>query len=455
VPPSGRPHIHRADTAATAAAALLLLVAAWCGGGSRGAGDAWVHLATVPALALLVWRWRWPDASRAQRALALWALAAIALFALQLLPLPAAWFAALPGRAAVLADLHAAGLFPRTLPLSLDRWGTLRGLLACASFATMALLAGSLRAGSRRRLLQLALLAAVPLLLLGFVQAAAGHQPVLRFHPFHNAFGATATFANRNHFADFAAMLLPPAVAFARLARAGGRRGPALAWQGGVVLLLLAAALTYSRAGVALAVAAALAAWWWIDAGDARTARLRRHAPMLATALVAAAAIGVYAWQQLLARFDADPLADLRRQYLRYGLDAARQWWPWGTGAGAFPAAYAPHEPISAMVNSFALHAHDDVLEVAIEAGLPGLLLLAALLGIVFAGMRNIALASPRRRPTMTAAAISACVPLAHSLVDYPLRTLAVAVLFGLLLGELLAPADSPSSPGSQDDHTG
>ena len=108
---------------------------------------------------------------------------------------------------------------------------------------------------------------------------------------------------------------------------------------------------------------------------------------------------GTFHSHAVLARFDADPLADLRRQYLRYGLDAAREWWPWGAGASAFPAAYAPHEPISAMVSTFALHAHDDLLEVAIEAGLPGLLLIAALLCIVCAGMRNIALASPRRRP--------------------------------------------------------
>lgn len=424
---------------------MLLLVALWCGGGSRGLGDAFVHAFAIAAVVLACLRWRWRDGSRLQRAFACWCAATLALFALQLLPLPQAWFAALPGRASVLADLHLAGGAPHALPMSLDRWGTVRGMLAFATFAAMWLLASTLDADARRRLLLLALLASVPLVLLGYVQAAAGHQPVLRFHPIHNSFGATATFANRNHFAALMAMLLPWALLFARRAQARGRRGEAAAWHAGTVLLLLAAALSYSRAGFALAVAAALAAWFAVDAGGAtRIGVVRRHAALFATALAACAAIGVYAWQQLLARFDADPLADLRRQYLRYGLDAAREWWPWGTGAGAFPAAYAPHEPISAMVSTFALHAHDDVLEVAIEAGLPGLLLIVALLCIVFAGMRNIALASPRRRPTMAAAAISACVPLAHSLVDYPLRTLAVAVLFGLVLAELLAPADSP-----------
>jgi O-antigen ligase len=425
-----------AGSAAIACAAALLLAALWAGGGSRGLGDAFVQAIAIPALALALLRWR--GGTTLQRAFACWAIAVAALFALQLLPLPAAWFAALPGRAAVLADLHAAGLDPQRLPLSLDRWGTARGLLAFASFAAMWLLAGALDARSRRRLLVLALLAAVPLLLLGYVQAAAGHQPVLRFHEFHNGFGATANFANRNHFAALMAMLLPLAVAFARSAPS---RGIALAWQGAVVLLLLAAALTYSRAGFALAVGASLAAWLLVK-GEARGGAVRRHAALLATALVAASAIGVYAWQQILARFDQDPLADLRRQYLRFGFDAMREWWPWGTGAGAFPAAYAPHEPISAMVSSFALHAHDDLLEVAIELGLPGLALVAVFLVLFACALRRIRLASPARRPTMTAAAISACVPLAHSFVDYPLRTLAVAVLLGLLLAELFAPDD-------------
>jgi O-antigen ligase len=175
------------------------------------------------------------------------------------------------------------------------------------------------------------------------------------------------------------------------------------------------------------------------------------HTPWFTTAVVAAAAIGVYAWQRLLARFDADPLADLRRQYLAFGLDAFREWWPWGAGAGAFPAAYAPHEPIMEMGRTFALHAHDDLLEVAIELGLPGLVLVAAFLVLFACLLRKARLASASRRPTMTAAAIAACVPLVHSLVDYPLRTLAVAVLLALLLAELSAPDAGALEPASSE----
>jgi O-antigen ligase len=246
-------------------------------------------------------------------------------------------------------------------------------------------------------------------------------------------------------------MLLPLALGFGLAARAGANRGLALAWQGGVVLLLLAAALTYSRAGFTLAVAASVAAWILLAARVPSTNVARRHASLATTALVAASAIGVYAWQQILARFDVDPLADGRRQYLAFGLDAFREWWPWGAGAGAFPAAYAPHEPIMEMGRTFALHAHDDLLEVAIELGLPGLVLVAAFLVLFACLLRRARLASASRRPTMTAAAIAACVPLVHSLVDYPLRTLAVAVLLALLLAELSAPDAGALEPASSE----
>jgi O-antigen ligase len=103
------------------------------------------------------------------------------------------------------------------------------------------------------------------------------------------------------------------------------------------------------------------------------------------------------------------------------------------------------------MGRTFALHAHDDLLEVAIELGLPGLVLVAAFLVLFACLLRRARLASASRRPTMTAAAIAACVPLVHSLVDYPLRTLAVAVLLALLLAELSAPDAGALEPASSE----
>ncbi|RYZ75096.1 MAG: O-antigen ligase domain-containing protein [Lysobacteraceae bacterium] len=443
-------HSRRSDLVALWAAALLLVAALVFGGGSRGAGDLVVQLCALPALGLALLRWHHGQATRAQRWFAYWLLAALAVVALQLLPLPAAWFARLPQRAAVLADLRSAGLDPAWLPMSLDRYGTVRALLAVAVFGTTVLLAGTLPAAGRLRLLQLAVVAAVAMGLLGFYQAAAGPHAPLRLYAYHHPIGAIGTFANRNHFASLLAMLLPLALALA--VRAQHRRSPAMPWwYASVVLLLLAAALSFSRAGFALACVAVLAAAAVLF--GSRAGRPRRLVPALA-GLAGVLAIGYYAWAGLMQRLEQDPLADLRWQYLHYGLQAAGQYLPWGSGAGSFPWVYAPLEPVQAMLQVFAERAHNDLLQVAIEAGVPGLLLVAALLTLgVSSCLRNFLV----RRSTdigdhglVSVVGISLLVPLLHSLVDYPLRTYAVLVPFGLLLSLCLG-SGSPADGRRQD----
>lgn len=438
----------RADAIAEVAAALLLVTALLFGGGSRGWGDLVVHLAAVPALALALLRWRPADATRLQRLFVVWLVAALAVIAVQLLPLPASVIGLFPARAAVLADLRSAGVDPAWMPLSLDPWGTVRALLAFATFASMWLIASTLPAAARRRLLVLAVLVAVPMALLGFAQAAAGTQPTLRFHPFHNAFGATATFANRNHLAALLAMLLPLALHFGAAAHRDRRLPQTAAWYGAVVVLLLGVALTFSRAGLLLAttVLGAAMVFAWHRSGRWGDRRPRANLPLLGALALAAIATVNYAWAGIAARLERDPLGDLRWQYLRHGSEAAREFLPLGSGFGSFRAVYAPFEPVGDMVASYALHAHNDVLELAIEAGVPGLLLAVALVGLLAAALRKVRVAGRDAVPTMAPYALAAGVPLAHSFVDYPLRTLAVAVLFALLLAQLLAPRSPPAT---------
>ncbi|MGN6513302.1 MAG: O-antigen ligase family protein [Lysobacteraceae bacterium] len=410
---------------------MLLAGAMVFGGGPRGAGDAIVHLLAVPVVVLAAWRWRHAQATPLQRAFLYWVIAAVLLCVAQLVPVPATVFAKFAGRAAVLRDLQAAGAAPAWLPLSLDPFATLRTLLAFATCAGMALLCLTLAPATRLRLLQLALALAVPMALLGYAQAAGGtHAP--RFHAFHHPVGAIGLFANRNHYAALLGLLLPFALAFAVQAQQRRDTPRALAWYALAVGLLLAVALSFSRAGCVLA-ALGLAACLLL----LRPARApARVLPALAAAL-AALGVATYAWGGIVQRFTTDPVDDLRWQYLRYGLDAARAWLPWGSGLGSFRWAYAPFEPVAAMVRVYADRAHDDVLQVLIEAGVPGALLLAAfILLTVIAITRWPDWRDDRVK--MGAASVSVALPLLHSLVDYPLRTHAVAVPWALALALLL-----------------
>ncbi|GAB3355339.1 O-antigen ligase family protein [Lysobacter tyrosinilyticus] len=430
------------DRLAEVAACALLAAALVFGGGSRGAGDLVVHLVALLALGLGVMRWRSTHATRSQRLFLYWLLVATAVLMLQLVPLPASWFAALPPRAQVLVDLRLAGVRPAWLPMTLDVWGTVRALLAMMTLAAAWLLTSTLSAEARIRVLRFALILGVATALLGFAQAAAGEHSPLRPYAYHHPVGAIGSFANRNHFADLMAMLLPLALAFAFAAQASQRQAHAAVWYALALLLFLASALSFSRAGMMLTAAvtvitSAYLAWTRQDRGQGHYLL-----PVLAIVL-AASGVVAYAWGGIAQRMALDPLNDLRWQYLRYGAEAVRAYFPWGSGAGSFRDVYAPFEPVTAMQPVHALHAHNDVLEVALELGAPGLLLALFLLVLLIPSacraLRNNG-GGHRTSTIIPATAIAVLVPLTHSFVDYPLRTLAVATVFATLLAVLTAP---------------
>jgi O-antigen ligase len=275
---------------------------------------------------------------------------------------------------------------------------------------------------------------AVVLALLGFAQAAAGAHAV-RFYDYHHGLGAIGTFANRNHFATLLGMLAPLALAFGAQAQQQRRHARAAAAYGASLVLLLAAALTFSRAGFALTVAAFVIALVIVFA--ARPGRARWIVPVSLLS-VAALAIVAYAGTGLALRFEQDPITDLRWQYLRYGSAVAREFLPWGSGAGSFPWVYAPAEPVTAMASVYADRAHNDLLQIVIECGFPALiLLLAFVVMLVTCAARIIPIGRSAQiddRVITTVAIVAACVPLLHSLVDYPLRAFGVAIVFTLLL---------------------
>ncbi|HEY5805583.1 MAG TPA: O-antigen ligase family protein [Lysobacter sp.] len=432
----------RPDAMAESAATLLLVMALLAGGGSRGLADAVVHVAALPTLLLVFVRWQRAPAAGAQRLFAGVCVAAIALALLQLIPLPPYLLLFLPGRDAILADLAQTPEARAWLPLTLDRWGTLRAALALVVMASFWALACSLSHAARVRLLKWAVLLATLTALLGYAQSAAGTHSLLRFYDYHHPVGAIGLFANRNHFACLMAMLLPFAIGLGVQSQAL-RRVPAAIPYMAASMLFLAAALSFSRTGLVLASAAALASVLLLPShasSDLTHHRVRRLAP-IASVVLAAAGIAIHAWSGIRSRLQQDPLEDLRWQYLRHGWDAALAYLPSGSGLGSFRAVYESFEPTSAMRERFALHAHNDVLEILIEAGVPGMILLSALLVAVASAARKNLIDRTSNAPILSAAAIAAFVPMAHSLVDYPLRTHAVAVVFALVLSFVMADA--------------
>ncbi len=431
------------DRASQVAAASLLLAALVLGGAGRGPGDAVVHMVAIFALGLGWHRWAQPRAvTPLQRALLMTLLAAVGVGILQLLPLPAQMFAALPPRAHVLAELQQAGLAPGWMPMTLDVWGTVRAVLALVCFLAMWLLCTTLPLDQRIQLLKLAVSAAVPMAMLGFFQANAKLDTT----------GGSGLFENRNHFASLMAMLSPAAIVAGWQSHQRRRWALAGCWYAAAVVLLIAAALSYSRAGSLLAGGAAVATVVLLGRARARDWRV-----WLAGAVgvaMAAGGIGYFAGDRLLARFGSDAFGDLRWQYVENGWKVLLAYFPWGSGLGSFQAVYERFEPIESLGEfTFARHAHNELLQNTIEAGAAGLLLMLLFLAVAAAAMLRPARGRRPAHAWHAASAIACVVPLLHSAVDYPLRTLACSTVLALVLSIVMDAGGEDPTDGLPSDH--
>ena len=116
---------------------------------------------------------------------------------------------------------------------------------------------------------------------------------------------------------------------------------------------------------------------------------------------------------------------------------------PFGSGLGSFRNVYSLYEQPEKVTDVYVVHAHDDYLEIALELGVAGIILMLAFLAWWAAAVWR-AWRSAEGGPFARAAAIASAAVLVHSLVDFPLRTAGIAVCFALCLAFL---ADSRAAP--------
>jgi O-antigen ligase len=418
------------------AAAILLALSFVFGGASRehALRLALVELAALPLLVLsanrLIRTGLWREHRFALGLLGL--IAAIPL--IQLIPLPPFLWTALPGRADMVLALQLAGIQPGWAPITATPDLTWQSVLALLPPAAMFMAVLGASHAQTARMMWFYLAGAVVAVLLGAAQLASGGTQLYLWAT-TAAGSVTGFFANRNHLATLLLSCLPFAAVFgaAVLRRRSDERLPL--WFGALFmgLVVIGLAAIRSRAGVILfgpiAVAGMLAAW--IAAG-----RGRPGPGLIALTGGVAAAIGVVAVLALppiLARFDVQSAPEGRFEGWPVVADAADAWLPLGSGIGSFDAVYRSVEPLEQLDPTFFNHAHNEYLETWLEAGWPGVALIIAFL--VWYGRRLWAAwkAGPsRERDLQRAASIALLAMLAHSAVDYPLRTAALAVLFAL-----------------------
>ncbi len=403
-------------------------------GGASAAGY-WANMILqLLALPILVWalieRRPEPMPPAARQLLAICALGVL-LIAVQLIPFPPEFWAGLPGHGQFAEMLRAMGVALPWLPLSLAPSATIASALWL--LPALAVLVGMVRLEAYRPLWITWILIAFAFasILLGTLQISGEQGSAWYLYAISN-FGMTSGFfANSNHLAT---LLLATIPFVANLARPRGGRRMALSRSSGRLFILAGILMVISAgllmngslaglglllpvmAGSVLALFFGSGVRWWAPAGGL-------------VLLVAGAALALSApLQNELANQNGTPTELARTTIFPLTWRAARDFLPAGSGIGTFAELYRQYEPPGMISRTYINHAHNDYLELLLETGVAGIALV--LLFLAWWLVRTGTIWSAAGNGYARAATIASAAILAHSIVDYPLRTAALSALF-------------------------
>jgi O-antigen ligase len=330
----------------------------------------------------------------------------------------------LPGHAAAAEAALQAGLAPEWRSISLAPVETMQSMLALAPPAAVFLGASLVTDIERRRLCLLVPAAAMVSLLIGAMQIAGGEASPLYFYEVTNRGWAVGLFSNRNHQAILLIMSLPFAALWlcnADATRRSAMLTAAVVTAAYIALVVIGLVIVGSRAGVLLLAPALVMTAAMLIRADRYGGKRGLIAGAVLLAMVAAMATLVMG--PLVERFTA------ARGEQR--LDTAPV--VASAGLGSFPQVYAGVEPVDIMAETFFNHAHNDYLEIWLEAGILGVAALLAFIGWWLNRSFLVwTLPTTPGRNLSRAASAAITLLLIHSLVEYPSRALAIASVLAL-----------------------
>lgn len=434
----------RVDTKAFVILVAFLVIAILTGGGSRP--DVQSHLILRP-LAVLAGAYAClqlsRDSFRPVRTPLVLLLTLAAIMLVQLLPLPPGIWTNLPGR-----ELHASAREALGIPLSwhaltlspAQTWNSLVALLPPLAALLLYAITSPGRRGSILTVL-LAILGASAIL--GLAQRAGPADGPLYLYRVTNETSAVGFFSNRNHQAAMLACMFPMLATYASLPSASGHVERYRIWiaVGASVVLLPLILATGSRSGLGLTLVGLITAGFLYrrqpgmrdsTRGGWRPARTWLVIGGIATVMVIVAL--VFSQAEAISRFAGNGLSsDLRVRIFWPLVEMARATFPAGIGFGSFEPAYRAVEPDAVLNRGYLNNAHNDLLQWIIEGGLPALLLLIGF--FYWFTRRALAVWNRSLRPGTSVqlarlGVVVMAILLLASLVDYPLRTPFVMVVF-------------------------
>ena len=372
-------------------------------------------------------------------------IAAIAVVLLQTIPLPPSfWSHGIRGRIAEGYELL--GRPVPSFPVAVAPYDLLDTLLRIIPPLALFCCVVRLKAFTVNGLAAALLAGTIAGVALGAAQVGGGEKSPWYLYEETNIGFGVGFFANVNHMADLLVISIPfLAATAASTRRENAQRHSAVTIVLVSILLMLLVGIGLNRSlagyGLSLPVLAASALivlptgsrWRSITVGIAALSIVASVAA-LGTSSIGATRIGQ----------DAATSVESREQILRTTRKAIEDFMPLGSGLGSFVKVYRLYERPDAVTTEYVIHAHNDYAELALELGIPGMVLMLLFLGWWVAAVWDV---WQRRKggPFVQAASIASGVIMVHSLVDYPLRTAAISACFAMSLALLAQRRATPS----------
>lgn len=362
---------------------------------------------------------------------------------MQLVPLPPLVWSTLPGREQAVFSLSAAGQAGQWLPISMLPDRTLAGVMSIVPPLVVLFAVRLLEPEWRVRLLLVLLGVAILAVIVGAVQVVSAGA-LARFYATIDGY-AVGFQANRNSAADF---YLIGICALVALGSAFPGKVASISARAALVAigsaLALAVVLSGSRTGVILLVVPVSMVFLLVWTKPLPRFRIPTA---LFSAVIIAIAVLSPSLQMLDRTFSRFSLGDGGRIAL-WG-DAVYQigqTFPLGSGLGTGSAMLIAAEPLDRLDNSVPNRVHNDYLEWILETGLAGLAVLVV--GAIMITRRIVvAMRDPCTdrvtRAQVGFAASTILIIAIHSIVDYPLRSLAIASLLAMAIALVPRPRES------------
>ncbi|HEY0906910.1 MAG TPA: O-antigen ligase family protein [Methylophilus sp.] len=388
-----------------------------------------------------------------------WCLLAspIVLGLIYLTPIPIEWWMETGGRSIYDTALASVGVAASSIrPLSLNPEATWTSLLAGLPLVAAYLLGRLCSPAQLRLVCKILVASAFFQVAVGVLQLAAGGESLLYFDGGYPD-SAIGTFANRSHFANYLAMILPlyAWLAFATDAFDQSSRVPyknhqsirgrsilvgRLLWVVGGFIIVLGILASRSRGAALTGLPMGLLAVMVV--ASVRSGQTGWRFGALLIAFMCAATVALLGVDFLTSRFQSGQFgqaASFRTVLASSTLVGAMEFWPWGAGWGAYESVYPRFQP--ALVGGYVEHAHHDYVQVLFDGGIFGVALLA-LWGCLFAwgayclvrSFRSSGAADPNTMLSL-ACGLALMGVMLHAIAEFSMHIPANAIVAALLAG--------------------